>query len=367
MGLDVKCLLLRPTLFLAIRSHFGSSYIVQNLVSISLHLLVMIQATLLNRVFLLIQLTGSSTGMSLSRSSLEGTRREKFLLIYPEKKLAMCIIPKVACTTFARMFNEMNYGEYAESPKNPPSNVDFHQMSNCAHLGHCEDVTTANGWTIAVFGRNPVERYVSAFRSKCTAEPHNSGRCGAHCGRPGDPEDGGAYCEGDVLWDVNATLSERVQAFEVRALRDVKRGSLPHNEHWVTQTSAVQELCGLQRSAFNFVGSMNSPLLPQVKSLLQRVKHPNASTISNDLINQDSHCTSCSPQSMATSLKTFLRSSEVVDGLMHLYADDYGFFNLREKSLDVEDVAKMYAANEVYDIDESGGLESRRVEAARET
>jgi len=266
-------------------------------------------------------------------------------LFTQKKKLALCVIPKVASTTFARLFNAMNYGKYAESPKEKPMGAGGHSQSSCVHLGHCEDVTSANGWTIAVFGRNPIERYVSAFRSKCLAEPNNF--------VPGRPEKNGTVCYGSVLWDANATLSERVEAFEAHALNDVKRGSLPNDVHWVTQTLNVQQKCGLQRTAFNFFGSMDIPLLPQIESLLQRVKHPNASVIIDDLSNKKSHCTTCSPQDTAVTCKALLRSSEVVDGLMHLYADDYNFFEFRATSLNVEDVAKIYAMNQAHDKEDS--------------
>lgn len=217
----------------------------------------------------------------------------------------------------------------------------MHVFSSCENLGiDCQQITKANGWTTAVFHRDPVDRYLSAFRSKCLASPHNF--------QPGRAEDNGSNCNGPVLANPHATLSEQVEAFEHHALIDVKHGKPGANIHWVSQKEVLQRTCGLPDGAFQFIGSMNEILYPQVESMLQKANHPNASIISNDMFNKmPSHCTACAD----SEAKAFLRNHTIVKMLSNLYKDDNDFFKSRPRSL--EKIQNSHGVNQIYDIKES--------------
>jgi len=99
---------------------------------------------------------------------------ERFIIV-PEHKLLFCYIEKVACTKFNGLFNAVR----GISSKN----MWYH---NSAHsLGWKKD-DLANAlvdpeWQKAVFYREPLERFLSAFLSKCAGRHDRDGP--AHCKR----------------------------------------------------------------------------------------------------------------------------------------------------------------------------------------
>jgi len=115
---------------------------------------------------------------------------DKHILVVPKLKLIFCFIPKVACTQFNRLMNDLNgmthrLGENCGN-HDPifASSVRYrHSIGNAWSWDLMEDPS----WTKAVFLRDPLERLVSAHRSKC--ENDECGGCLEHNFTKGIMED----------------------------------------------------------------------------------------------------------------------------------------------------------------------------------
>lgn len=84
------------------------------------------------------------------------------LLVVPELKFAFCFIEKNACTQFNTLMNHLN-GIYKNG------NAVF-LKSSYETLGlNLADITPENGWRRGIFLRDPAERLLSAWYSKCIA------------------------------------------------------------------------------------------------------------------------------------------------------------------------------------------------------
>mmetsp|Transcript_10333 Transcript_10333/g.15879 ORF Transcript_10333/g.15879 Transcript_10333/m.15879 type:complete len:333 (+) Transcript_10333:131-1129(+) len=94
-------------------------------------------------------------------------------IIVPEYKLMFCYIDKVGCTMFNKLFRDLRLitGDIIQAEANFQLRKDIwwkntpehHQLSK----SDLEDMLADSNWTKAVFYRNPTERFLSAFRSKC--------------------------------------------------------------------------------------------------------------------------------------------------------------------------------------------------------
>lgn len=127
--------------------------------------------------------------------------RERYLdrvLVCPQRRLAFCYVEKVASAQFNKLFNQLNHFQVSQW-----------QESSWKNFGiDPKNVTRRNGWFRGVFLRDPAERLLSAFLSKCTARPD------------GTVEDGGAFCAGEVLpTNVSEGSAASVAAFEALVLR----------------------------------------------------------------------------------------------------------------------------------------------------
>eukprot|EP00928_Gymnodinium_smaydae_P095026 TRINITY_DN809_c0_g1_i4.p1 TRINITY_DN809_c0_g1~~TRINITY_DN809_c0_g1_i4.p1 ORF type:complete len:286 (-),score=49.56 TRINITY_DN809_c0_g1_i4:54-911(-) len=93
--------------------------------------------------------------------------QEEPFLVLPELKLLFCMIPKVACTQFRSFANEFN-----GIPHHAPG-----RASSWQELWHGDEprlrstFNDTEGWTRAVFLRDPMERLASGFKDKCLP-PH---------------------------------------------------------------------------------------------------------------------------------------------------------------------------------------------------
>jgi hypothetical protein len=106
---------------------------------------------------------------------------DKHILVVPKLKLIFCFIPKVACTQFNRLINELNGMTHRLG-----ANCGSHDpiFASSVRYGHTIgnkwswDLMEDKAWTKAVFLRDPLERLVSAHRSKC--ENEECGGCLEH-------------------------------------------------------------------------------------------------------------------------------------------------------------------------------------------
>lgn len=163
------------------------------------------------------------------------------VLVYPEKKLAFCYIEKNACTQFNLLFNHLN----GKRGKWWISTVDALSLD-------LANITREKGWKWAVFLRDPLVRYLSAWGSKCWQK-----------------EDGGSNCvpRGDFTKD--ASLAD----FLAHVSANVEDPSpTAANPHWALQ----QAFCGGLRNAggYDFVGHLRGDVNGQVHQMLRMAGAP---------------------------------------------------------------------------------------------
>lgn len=119
----------------------------------------------------------------------EGARLNEVLVV-PSLKLVFCFIPKNACTQFNRLMNALNgIGEQWDgdicSKRDPNYRSTMYGNFTARDL---ESALNDPTWTKATFLRDPLERMVSAYISKCV-RPRECGSCmGLETSDSEDPE-----------------------------------------------------------------------------------------------------------------------------------------------------------------------------------
>jgi len=171
------------------------------------------------------------------------------VVVIPKYKLAFCPIAKNACTQFYGMFRYINTGEVKER------DVSVYGSSKAARFGlDPKNLTKANGWKWAVFLRDPLERYLSAFKSKCIVQERWGKDCLPH----------------STLVAQGASESEQVQEFEkgvrINFNDDVTQSNMV-NVHWAEQSNFCGGLGNLK--GYDFVGRLDGDVNEQVQSMLK--------------------------------------------------------------------------------------------------
>lgn len=91
------------------------------------------------------------------------------LLVIPQLKFAFCAIEKNACTQFNGLIDHLNGMMGQELPP---------LLSSHEAMGiNLAEITAERGWRKAVFLRDPMERFVSAWRSKCAVWEDRGDNC----------------------------------------------------------------------------------------------------------------------------------------------------------------------------------------------
>uniref|UniRef100_A0A7S2DFX9 Carbohydrate sulfotransferase n=1 Tax=Alexandrium andersonii TaxID=327968 RepID=A0A7S2DFX9_9DINO len=244
--------------------------------------------------------------------------RHRHMIVMASEKLAFCYVQKVASEHFGPMFNAVNNitdGGYDPGFSTTQSlNIDPSQ------------VTRENGWRFAMFVRSPLERYLSAFLSKCVPTGTNK-----------EPSQGGKWCFGKTR-SAPVTMEEKVELFEERVRNDSVAG-LANNDHWLSQYTVMKQNCGVENFApekLDYLGHMSSDadaVNSQVKEMLTKfttlsnaafvaTEHfPTATKKLGLLQCPTAHCTQARNQ-----LKHFYRKPETVDLVKTLFADDFENF-----------------------------------------
>jgi len=174
-----------------------------------------------------------------SRPSLGPQYMEQWsnrLLVVPKLKFAFCYIEKNACTQFNTLMNRLNRYEYS-------GNAVFLKSSYQTFNMDSEEINKANGWRMAVFLRDPSERFLSAWMSKCVAW-----------------EDKGANCLGGRRVSGNDSNSG-ISSFETMVDRDLPayvylrdhRWGGAYNSHYDPQANFCN---GLNLADFDYVGHL---------------------------------------------------------------------------------------------------------------
>ena len=104
---------------------------------------------------------------------LTGRLLQKFIVV-PERKLLFCYTEKVGCSMFNHLFRmlRLSLPEVSQNSTEASFQANFTWFRNTPkHHGltkiQLEELLIDPAWTKAVFYRDPVTRFLSAFRSKC--------------------------------------------------------------------------------------------------------------------------------------------------------------------------------------------------------
>lgn len=237
----------------------------------------------------------------------------RHVIALPKEKLAFCFIQKVASEHFGPMFNALNNISGAGLDPDP---------SSVYRLGlQYSDLTKGNGWRFAMFVRHPLERYLSAFLSKCVPTGGNK-----------EPSSGGKFCHGPTR-SAPVTLDEKVALFEERAKSDLANG-LAQDDHWLSQHTVMQRHCGaeFEPAKLDFLGHMTYDLSEtnsQVQELLKLTSVPSIAAVATEhfplpatplaLVQcPTQHCTRAHRE-----IVDFYRNPETVRNVMKLFKDDF--------------------------------------------
>jgi len=231
-------------------------------------------------------------------------RMRSHRLVMPEKKLAFCYFAKVACKQMTALFNDVNGRGHG-----------FQESTYLSMDVNWTEVSRENGWKFAFFTRDPLERYLSAYGSKCMITAQ------------GVLEEGGSNCFGDVLRQVEP-LDKMIGAFQERAAFDSERGLANWNEHWRSQLHILKE-CGLDKfdpAKIEFQGNLQHDANFQVKAMLDMVGVANSSHYADKYFP-----TSAVAGHMSQShsrVADFYSKPETVRTVMKLFEEDYDVFKL---------------------------------------
>eukprot|EP00928_Gymnodinium_smaydae_P059582 TRINITY_DN4296_c0_g1_i2.p1 TRINITY_DN4296_c0_g1~~TRINITY_DN4296_c0_g1_i2.p1 ORF type:complete len:393 (+),score=48.81 TRINITY_DN4296_c0_g1_i2:62-1180(+) len=257
----------------------------------------------------------ASAEMTARRESTEGKWSNRLLL--PSSKLAFCYVPKVACNQMTRLFNALNgvgpdlFSQEGGAGGSVQSDWEF-QLSTDLKLPYdWSKVSRENGWKFAVFTRDPLERYLSAFLSKCVPGPD------------GRIESGGVNCHGKVIDWRAPSLAEQVRAFEARVERDSSRGFPALQEHWDPQVEILRR-CGWDKfepSSLDFVGSLSGDVNAQVKAMLRVVNRTDGGRVVDRLF--PAKQVSGHSSGSRGHITDFYRNQTVTRAAALLYSNDY--------------------------------------------
>jgi len=167
----------------------------------------------------------------------------RHILVYPPKKLAFCFIPKNACTNFNWLFARLNHNA---TPTWAVSSLRSFGLT-------VADVTQERGWKWAVFLRDPLLRYLSAWGSKCFQQEDGPG---GNCIPRGITSETGS-----------------VEDFERHVIAMYRNQSLlATNQHWALQ----QDFCGGLNNAvgYDFVGQLHGDVNGQVRAMFRKFGVP---------------------------------------------------------------------------------------------
>ena len=233
------------------------------------------------------------------------------MLVLPKEKLALCTIAKVGFQNFNDMFNQINDRK-------------GHRMSSYKKVGlDWKEVTKDNGWKFAVFFRDPLERYLSAWGSKCLREAS------------GHLEGNGARCDGEVVQESNDTES-MIQAFERRVQTDVQKklSTSTSNGHFMTQVDSIAR-CDSERfdmHAVNFLGSFSDGKASEVvHDMLVNVKVPHADKVAEKWFPR--HHIAGHSSDTHGKMAAYFRNRATVLGAYELYKEDYETLGLAKPEI----------------------------------
>lgn len=234
-----------------------------------------------------------------------------FMLVLPSAKLAFCAIPKVASTDFAEMFTFANGGEIKHGGWRT-----WTQKSTGDALGlGISDISKENGWKFDYFVRDPLERYLSAFQSKCL---------------PG-AENGATNCCGEPVM-LEADISTYVEAFENRVLSDAQGKPEFRNPHWMTQTHVVHRHCGwrdqFDPDSADFIELLSDDVHDKVKDMLMKGNVTHFKQLADKFFPRQGEIIGTHATSTRSDFETYYKNKTIAQAVVELYKEDYRTFKL---------------------------------------
>lgn len=186
------------------------------------------------------------------------------LLVVPEHKFAFCYVEKVACTQFNHIMNTLNGLPWNRKP--------WMRSSTFAMNVSMESVTKENGWYRGIFLRDPAERYLSAFQSKCVKRTD------------GSIEDHGHMCwPSNFAMDRNLSVDsppeDRLAAFE-ESVRSLARWNQRYPNEGNPHYELARNMCGGLSSdlhEFDYVGNLEGgydKVQSQVREMFEQANFP---------------------------------------------------------------------------------------------
>lgn len=244
---------------------------------------------------------------------------ERFILV-PEHNLLFCYIEKVGCTAFNDIFAGLRK-RYDARMIHTRKTTGWFQNSPYEHGFTKEDIESIlvnSSWHKALFYRDPVERFVSAYRSKCE------------------------YADPDGKWVCGMTFGSPVASFPlaVHRLRELHDRNDPEhdytmNVHFMKQSS----FCGGLKNSLAYYDTIEplvrdtahqkvSKLLKDVGADPAWIDNFNQSFPPNTgdaFVQSDAHITNSFEH-----LQDYLprKHPETLAALIHYYREDYRLFNI---------------------------------------
>jgi len=245
------------------------------------------------------------------RGPHEGKRWENRMLIVPDRKFAFCYIEKNACTQFNRMVNALNGMSSSDAIPFWKSNSEGRHFKEYFKDG-LSNISKANGWKLGIFLRDPAERFLSAWLSKCDAWEY-----------------GGIDCLGPRVSDL--PQDKKVEMFEKMVLELLPQYMArvqalgEYNAHYDPQ----HIFCGGKRiEEYDFVGKLSgSPahIQQQVVNMLRRDAGMTDSDplmdLSRDLF--PSKSTAGHGTGSTNLVKQFFRNRTIYEKVVKVFAEDY--------------------------------------------
>jgi hypothetical protein len=151
----------------------------------------------------------------------------KRLLVIPEYKLLFCYIEKVGCSMFNQLFRLLRLYHPSQTPEERQFLAESHfGRANPEHFNMTARNLTKfmndDQWTKAVFFRDPADRFLSGFKSKCGGADADGGR---HCRQTFGETTNAKGAKRPLLDGGVASFNQTID-FSVNATRQVFRN--PH-------------------------------------------------------------------------------------------------------------------------------------------
>jgi len=230
-------------------------------------------------------------------------------LIVPKLKLAFCYLPKVACSNFKDLMNNLN-----GFPKSTEGfGHDYLRSSRRAMKVNADTITKRNGWKFAIFTRDPALRYLSAFGSTCVSKD-DSGRF-----------EHSFECCGPLVKSNRLPAATMVQAFQERVMSDLQKGIVNMDDHWSQQVTVLRQ-CGwnwFRPEKLDFHGRLAGNVNAQVKAMLKMVNK-----VDDALVDRlfPKHHVAGHKSPIHVPVEEFYNNKTVLEAVKKLYEDDYRSF-----------------------------------------